>query len=197
MRQLALRTWRFFYQFGGASHNYLIPDNIEEDGLFEAARVSPTNFGLLLNARQAACAFGYLTMPEFVELTGRSLASYDKLEKFHGHIYNWYDTRTCIPLRPRTVSTVDSGNLAASFYTLRTGCQSLLRSPLLDSTLFAGILDHWQLLRSLPNPDAALEALAPPAADAGVDKWIAWAIATVDAPVFAGALARMPGRQSD
>jgi cyclic beta-1,2-glucan synthetase len=33
LRQLALRTWRYFYQFGGASHNYLIPDNVEEDGL--------------------------------------------------------------------------------------------------------------------------------------------------------------------
>ena len=50
-------------------HNYLIPDNVEEEGLFEAARVSPTNVGLLLNARQAACEFGFLTAPNFVDLT--------------------------------------------------------------------------------------------------------------------------------
>ena len=54
-------------EYGGAEHNYLVPDNVEEHELFEAARVSPTNFGLLLNARQAAHTFGYLTAPEFVD----------------------------------------------------------------------------------------------------------------------------------
>ncbi len=167
LRQLALRTWRYFNQFGGESHNYLIPDNVEEEGLFEAARVSPTNFGLLLNARQAANTFGYLTIPEFIILTERSLQTYDKLEKFRGHIYNWYDTRTLAPIRPHTISSVDSGNLAASFYTLRTGCRSLLREPLLDPGLFAGIRDHWQLLMCLPDAPAGLKALAPPAAGRG------------------------------
>ena len=188
LRQLALKTWRFFYQFGGASHNYLIPDNVEEAGLFEAARVSPTNFGLLLNARQAASKFGYLTVPEFITLTDRSLETYDKMEKHRGHIYNWYDTRTLVPIRPMTISSVDSGNLAASFYTLRSGCRSMLRAPLLDPSLFAGIRDHWQLLMSLPDVPAGLRALAPAAVGADADVWIAWVLATVDAPGFAAAV---------
>ena len=37
-----------------------------------------------------------LTIPEFFELTEHSLQTYDKLEKFRGHIYNWYDTRTLV-----------------------------------------------------------------------------------------------------
>ena len=189
LRQLALKTWRYFNQFGGESHNYLIPDNVEEEGVFEAARVSPTNFGLLLNARQAATTFGYLTIPEFVELTEYSLQTYDKLEKFRGHIFNWYDTRTLVPIRPITISSVDSGNLAASFYTLRTGCRSLLREPLLDPGLFSGIRDHWQMLTSMPDAPAGLKALAPPEVKAGADKWIAWAMAKVDAPEFAVAAA--------
>ena len=189
LRQLALRTWRYFNQFGGESHNYLIPDNVEEEGLFEAGRVSPTNFGLLLNARQAATTFGHLTIPEFIELTEHSLQTYDKLEKFRGHIYNWYDTRTLVPIRPITISSVDSGNLAASFYTLRTGCRGLLREPLLDRGLFSGIRDHWQMLTSMPDAPAGLTALAPPALKAGADKWIAWAMATADAPEFAVAAA--------
>ena len=149
LRQLALKTWRYFNQFGGESHNYMVPDNVEEEGLFEAARVSPTNYGLLLNARQAAVTFGYLSIPEFLELSERSLQTYDKLEKFRGHIYNWYDTRTLAPIRPITISSVDSGNLAASFYTLRTGSRLLLREPLLDRSLFGGIHDHWELLTEL------------------------------------------------
>jgi cyclic beta-1,2-glucan synthetase len=185
LRQLALKTWRYFNQFGGASHNYLIPDNVEEEGLFEAARVSPTNFGLLLNARQAASTFGYLTVPEFIELTDHSLKTYDKLEKFRGHIFNWYDTRTLAPIRPITISSVDSGNLAASFYTLRTGCRALLRAPLLDPGLFSGIRDHWQLLTSLPDAPEGLKAIAPPPVDAAAEAWITWALATVDSPEFA------------
>ena len=184
LRHLALKTWRFFSQFGGASHNYLIPDNVEEAGVFEAARVSPTNIGLLLNARQAAHTFGYLTVPEFVALTKRSLATYDKLEKYRGHIFNWYETRTLAPIRPMTISSVDSGNLAASLYTLRSGCRAMLREPLLSPALFAGIRDHWQLLASFPDAPAGLKTHTPPADNADVNVWIAWAMATVDAPDF-------------
>ena len=36
------------------------------------------------------------------------------LEKQRGHLLNWYDTRTLSPLPGRYISTVDSGNLAAS-----------------------------------------------------------------------------------
>ena len=60
-------------EFGAERHNFLIPDNVEEDGLVEAARVSPTNIGLLLNARQAACELGFLTAPEFAALSRASL----------------------------------------------------------------------------------------------------------------------------
>ena len=184
LRQLALKTWRFFLQYGGESHNYLIPDNVEENELFEAARVSPTNVGLLLNARQAAHTFGYLTIPEFVVLTERSLLTYEKLEKYRGHIFNWYDTRTLKPIAPMTISSVDSGNLAASFYTLRSGCRSLLRAALLDRALFSGIRDQWQLAASFPDAPAGLKAIAPPAIDAPVETWVSWALATVDSPEF-------------
>ena len=34
----------------------------------------------------------------------------EKLEKWNGHLYNWYNTKTLTPLMPRYVSTVDSGN---------------------------------------------------------------------------------------
>ncbi len=93
----------------------VIPDNVEEDGLFEAARVSPTNLGLLLNARQAALELGFLTMPEFVSLTKSSFATINRLKKYRGHLYNWYDTQTLQPLSNSPfVSSVDSGNLVAS-----------------------------------------------------------------------------------
>jgi cyclic beta-1,2-glucan synthetase len=183
LREMALRTWRFFYEYGGAAHNYLVPDNVEEHELFEAARVSPTNFGLLLNARQAAHTFGYLTATEFVELCHHSLDTFDRMEKRNGHIYNWYDTRTLKPIPPRVVSSVDSGNLAASFYTLRSGAEGMLREPLVDERLWAGIRDQLALLAAL---NALPPELAPVPEGDGLRPWLDWCCAAQLSPAFDG-----------
>ena len=185
LRQHALRIWRFFYEFGGARHNYLIPDNVEEATLFEAARVSPTNFGLLLNARQAAVELGFLTLTEFVELTQHSLQAMVRLQKHRGHLYNWYNTHTFEPLLPVTVSSVDSGNLVASLYTLRTGASELLHRPVLQHALFKGIETHWQLLRLQKNVPSELSHRATPNADAGIYDWCSWILETEQLPAFA------------
>jgi cyclic beta-1,2-glucan synthetase len=186
LREHALRVWRFFYEYGGKRHNYLIPDNVEEETLFEAARVSPTNFGLLLNARQAAVQLGFLTAVEFAELTHRSLETMQRLTRFRGHMYNWYDTRTLEPLRPITVSSVDSGNLAASLYTLRTGAEAVLRQPLLDARLFQGLETHWQLLRLQKSIPAEIGARALPASSADLHEWSAWILETDQLGVWEG-----------
>jgi cyclic beta-1,2-glucan synthetase len=171
LREHALRIWRYLYQFGGARHHYLIPDNVEEKGLFEASRVSPTNLGLLLNARQAAVEFGWLTIPEFSELTAATLQTLEALPKKQGHLYNWYDTETLAPIPPITVSSVDSGNFAASLYTLRMGTLELLRRPLLDDRLFAGLASQ----RALALPEE--KDPSPFQAGAGsFDKGLQWAL---------------------
>jgi hypothetical protein len=183
-RQHALRIWRFFYEFGGARHNYMIPDNVEEKTLFEAARVSPTNFGLLLNARQAALELGFITLPEFIELSRRSLQSMDRLQKYRGHLYNWYNTHTFEPLPPITVSSVDSGNLVASLYTLRTGATEQLQRPVLSVELFRGIETHWKLLQLQKDALQEISRIKPPSASASVYEWCAWIFETEQLAVF-------------
>ncbi len=171
----ALRIWRYFLQFGGESHNYLIPDNVEEAGLREAPRVSPTNIGLLLNARQAACELGFLTVPEFATLTERTLATIAKLGKFRGHLYNWYDTQTLNPLGDAPfVSSVDSGNFVASLYTLRSGVLELIKKPLISSSLFDALRTFWQLMQSQKELPASLVHFALPGPKATIADWIAW-----------------------
>ena len=178
----ALRIWRYFSQFGAERHNYLIPDNVEEEGLFEAARVSPTNLGLLLNARQAACEFGFLTSPEFVRLTNSSFATIARLEKYRGHLFNWYDTQTLEPLSKEPfVSSVDSGNLAASLYTLRSGAMALLRKPLLGPQHFSGLRAYWQMLRLQKCLAGPMARLSPPVSDASIGDWLAWLAAAQSA----------------
>jgi cyclic beta-1,2-glucan synthetase len=149
LRRSALRTWRYFAEFSTQEHNWLIPDNVQERPPAVAARVSPTNIGLLLNTRQVACEFGYLTLPEFTEQTLRTLATIAGLTRDHGHLLNWYNTQTLEPLGPRFVSSVDSGNLVASLWTLEQGCLERLSKPILDSSLSDGFMEHLQTLIDL------------------------------------------------
>ena len=149
LRHSALRTWRYFCEFSTEEHNWLVPDNVVEEETKVAPRISTTNLGFLLNARQVACEFGYLTVPEFAEQTLRTLQTVSKLQRYRGHLLNWYDTRTLAPLTPAFVSSVDNGNLVASLWTLERGCVELLEQPLLQHELQDGVLDHLFALRHL------------------------------------------------
>lgn len=135
----ALSIWRYFADFGGEENHWLIPDNVEEKKVFQVRKLSPTNLGMLFNARQAALELGFLTMPEFAHQTLGTLATYERLEKQRGHIYNWYDMETLQPISPKIVSAVDSGNLAASLYSLHGGALDLLKRPLLQPRVFAAL----------------------------------------------------------
>ena len=52
-----------------------------------------------------------------------------RMQKFRGHLYNWYDTRDLRPLEPRYVSSVDSGNLAAHLITLAGAFREWQKNP--------------------------------------------------------------------
>jgi len=158
LRSSALHTWRYFSEFSTEEHHWLIPDNVQEEPAAVAARFSPTNVGLLLNSRQIACELGYLALPELAELTKRTLDTLSGIPKHRGHLLNWYDTRTLEPLSPWFVSSVDSGNLLASLWTLQQGCLDRLRQPLLQPSLAEGLLDYLRALaemRAFPRKELA------------------------------------------
>ena len=48
-----------------------------------------------------------------------SIDTIQKLEKWNGHLYNWYDVTTTNPLNPKFVSTVDSGNFVGYLYVVK------------------------------------------------------------------------------
>ncbi|RSL16545.1 putative glucoamylase [Edaphobacter aggregans] len=139
LQHQALGIWRYFAEFGGSENHWLIPDNVEEKDTFQTRKLSPTNLGMLFNARQAAYELGFLTLAEFAEATLGTLTTYDSLEKHRGHIYNWYDIESLRPIAPFTISAVDSGNLAASLYTVHAGALDLLKRPLLHAQSFIAL----------------------------------------------------------
>ncbi len=180
LRTSARRTWRFFASFVGPQDNWLPPDNFQEYPTPTlASRTSPTNIGMALLANQAAYDFGYICAGEFLQRTENTLVAMEKLERYRGHFYNWYDTHTLQPLHPQYVSSVDSGNLAGSLLTLQAGLLELKDQSVLPANMFQGLQDTLQVLAehvpALPAPDLAhkikllqttLDILAPPVATA-------------------------------
>ena len=151
LRGACLRTWRFFRQSTEESSHGLVPDNIQENPARVAHTISPTNLGLLLNAQLAACEMGYLTLPEFVRAAEKILETARRLRRFNGHFVNWYSTQTLEPLNPQFVSTVDSGNLACSLWTLKHGCLQAIAGPLLRASSWQGLGDCLALLQELAS----------------------------------------------
>ncbi|MDQ5847380.1 MAG: hypothetical protein M3544_00225, partial [Pseudomonadota bacterium] len=126
LRAIARKTWSFFETFVAAEDHWLPPDNFQEfPAAVVAHRTSPTNMGLALLANLSAYDFGFITAGQLIERTARTLGTMQRLERFRGHFYNWYDTRTLMPLPPLYVSSVDSGNLAMHLLTLRQGLLAL------------------------------------------------------------------------
>ncbi len=163
LRDAARRTWHFFERHVGALDNGLPPDNYQQQpGDVVAHRTSPTNIGLSLLASLAAHDFGYLSLQGLLRRTQATLDGMDKLERHRGHLYNWYDTRTLAPLRPRYVSMVDSGNLAGHLLTLRQGLLALRDHVPRDARVLPGLRDT----------AGVLHAMAPESGRAAVSRFL-------------------------
>lgn len=149
LRQMGLRTWRFFREFSNAAESWLIPDIVKETPPLVAHRVSPTNLGLLLDSRLAALDLGFLTLPEFIRNMEKTFETVSRMPKCHGHLYNWYATDTLKPVEPLFVSSVDSGNLLCSLWTSKQGCLESIKRPLLHPALWEGIRSQVELLSDI------------------------------------------------
>lgn len=122
LRQLARDIWAFYEEYVTGADHYLPPDNVQlEASRGIAHRTSPTNIGLYMACVLSARDFGFIDTPGMVERLEHTVETIEKLEKWQGHLYNWYDTSTLAPLLPVYVSTVDSGNLAACLMATREG----------------------------------------------------------------------------
>ncbi len=122
----ALLHWRFFDRFVTADTNWLAPDNYQEDPLpVVAMRTSPTNVGLQLLATASAYDLGFITVEDMTHRLELAFRSIERLRRFRGHLYNWYDLHDLHVLEPAYISTVDSGNLAGHLIALRQACLTI------------------------------------------------------------------------
>jgi cyclic beta-1,2-glucan synthetase len=75
----------------------------------------------------------------------------EKMERYKGHFYNWYDTQTLSPLFPKYISTVDSGNLAGHLLVLKQGLLALRHKRFDGRSLFRGLRDTLGVLNDTLN----------------------------------------------
>jgi cellobiose phosphorylase len=153
LRRIARKTWAFFERFVGDEDHWLPPDNFQEDpGPVIAHRTSPTNIGMMLLSNLSAYDFGYIPAGNLLARTDATFRAMAELARYRGHFFNWYDTRTLLPLPPRYVSSVDSGNLAGLLLTLRSGLLALPDKPIVGPRTFGGLADTLALLAdALPD----------------------------------------------
>lgn len=149
LRLVARRSWLFFERFAGATDHWLPPDNHQEAPVAATAhRTSPTNIGMMVLSALSAWRLGHLGSPEFALRMTSLLDALDRMEKWHGHLLNWYDTTSLEPLEPRYVSTVDSGNLAVSLVVLENGCRDIAAQPIFTADRLTGFADCLSLLEA-------------------------------------------------
>ncbi|MFB5196926.1 GH36-type glycosyl hydrolase domain-containing protein [Neobacillus sp. KR4-4] len=129
LTNLAQQIWSFYEDFVTEKENWLPPDNVQmEPPNGVAHRTSPTNIGMYLTCALAARDFAFIDTPGLILRLERTLETLERMEKWEGHLYNWYDTETLNPLSPKYISTVDSGNLVGCLITVKEGLAEWLDS---------------------------------------------------------------------
>ncbi|MCI6971419.1 MAG: hypothetical protein MR916_02965 [Eubacterium sp.] len=113
LKTLCAKEWRFFADNVGEKTNWLPPDNYQFSPVERVAmRTSPTNIGMFLISALAARDFGYIDSEMLAMYIENAAVSVEKLLKWRGNLYNWYDLKTLEVIGEPFVSSVDSGNFA-------------------------------------------------------------------------------------
>ena len=121
IKDIGKKTWTFFEEYLTKENNYLIPDNYQEDRKeLVVPRTSSTNIGLSMLAVISAIDLGYIEKEKAIELLKNIILSVESLQKWNGHLYNWYNIKTKEPLITIYISTVDSGNLVGYLYVVKS-----------------------------------------------------------------------------
>ena len=145
IRQLAKDTWHFFDSLIKEENNWLIPDNYQlgREPLADY-KTSPTNIGYSLTAIISATNLGFISPKEALTRIDHIIDTVTRLEKWNGHLFNWYDLKSLNKLPNYFVSTCDSGNFVACLYVVKgflggiEGSDSILAkvTRLIDETDF-------------------------------------------------------------
>jgi cyclic beta-1,2-glucan synthetase len=150
LRLIARRTWNFFENFVGPQDHWLPPDHFQESpNQVIAHHTSPSNIGLFLTSAIAAYDLGYFDHLGLVARLETTMNTLMHMERHRGHFLNWYNTQTLEPLKPRYVSTVDSGNLAISLIIVSQTCKTITEKRVFRREIWDGYADNLTSLQEV------------------------------------------------
>jgi len=126
VRQIASKTWKFFKEYLNENNNFLPPDNYQEDRKPKVvARTSSTNIGLGMLAVISSYDLKFENLEDSINLLEKIINTVSGLQKWNGHLYNWYNLNNLQPLTPRFISSVDSGNFVGYLYVVLQFLESI------------------------------------------------------------------------
>lgn len=146
LQNVANRTMRYFEV--NLQDNCLICDNYQAFPNKQAnSFTSPTNIGFALLSHVSAYVCKRKNLDECMDGLSKSVELIERLEKYRGHLYNWYSLATHKPLSPYFVSSVDSGNFSACLICAKQFVRqfdeklAMRIQTLLDNTDFSALFD--------------------------------------------------------
>ncbi|EJP6472178.1 cyclic beta 1-2 glucan synthetase [Clostridium botulinum] len=143
---IARRTWAYFEDFVCEDTKWLAPDNYQEEPYKGIAyRTSPTNMGMGITSNIVAYDLGFIPLKNLINRLKNIVSSMNKLDKYEGHFYNWYDIKSGKPLNPRYISAVDSGNLVGYLWLTEESLKDIINKPLLSKKNIDGLLSILEL----------------------------------------------------
>ena len=142
LRQISRRTWQYFIDFATPERNWLIPDNYQvSPGDKVSDKTSPTNIGLQMLSIISGGDFGYIGKLSIIDYLENLVYTLSILQKWHGHLFNWYNIKTLQILSPQYVSTVDSGNFTAYLITVKNALIESQNQKAVSMKAIEGVID--------------------------------------------------------
>ncbi|MCR1934322.1 GH36-type glycosyl hydrolase domain-containing protein [Clostridium tepidum] len=146
LMDIARRTWAYFEDFVCEDTKWLAPDNYQEEPYKGVAyRTSPTNMGMGITSNIVAYDLGFISLKNLINRLENIVSSMNKLDKYKGHFYNWYDIKSGKPLNPKYISSVDSGNLIGYLWVTEESLKDIINQPLLGEKNIDGLLSLLKL----------------------------------------------------
>ena len=134
------KMWSFYTDYVNEKTSWLPPDNVQFKPVYRVCmRTSPTNIGMYMLSAAAVFELGLISSAEFVSLIEKTVTTVEKLPKWRGNLYNWYELGT-LKTVSGFVSSVDSGN----FFCCLIAVKECLRINSLSREL-------WQRLDTIIN----------------------------------------------
>ncbi len=134
--EVAKKTWSYFDMCMSKVNNFLPSDNFQENRRYKIAnRTSSTDIGFGILAIISAYDLKFITKEDALIRLNNIYSTIQKLEKWNGHLYNWYNIKNLEPLRPRFVSSVDSGNYVACLYVAKEFLEDLKQIAITEKNI--------------------------------------------------------------